>query len=101
MQEFSKHTVVSILRAQIRSLEDMVQQMEHSSLPELYDIERLPELLRQRRESLDIDLHEITGLAGVSENTYRQLEKEGSNPRLQTLKSVGNVLNFKLRIELL
>ncbi|MEQ5837162.1 helix-turn-helix transcriptional regulator [Marinobacter sp. NFXS9] len=96
----TKATIVAALKHQITSLQTLVDDLEHSTTPDLREIRHLPDLLQERREQLSLSPVETAELAGLSPNTYRALERADGNPRLETLESVGRVLNFKLWIEM-
>ncbi|WP_165857223.1 helix-turn-helix domain-containing protein [Marinobacter sp. JSM 1782161] len=96
----TKSTVITALKDQIASMQKLVDDLEHSTTPDLRQIGHLPELLRERREQLKLSPVETAELAGLSPNTYRTLERADGNPRLETLESVGQVLNFRLWIEM-
>lgn len=97
----TKAAVVSALKAQAKSLSDLAHRLEESSAIDLQEVSDLPQLLKQRRDQLNLGAPEVAELAGISPNTYRALEKPEANPRLETLERVGEVMNFKVWIELL
>ena len=97
----TRATVIKALYDQIASLEALAKSLEESTVPDLREVRDLPELLQQRRAQLDLGATEVSELGDVSPNTYRALERPNSNPRLETLESVGKVLNFKIWIEML
>lgn len=96
----TKSALLSSIRAQIQSLNSLALSLEGSSAIDLQELHDLPKLLQERRNQLNMGAPEIAELAGISANTYRALEKPNANPRLETLERVGQVMNFKVWIEL-
>lgn len=96
----TKSSVINALHNQINSLQKLVNDLEHATTPDLREIRYLPNLLQERRNQLELGSVEVAELAGLSPNTYRALERGAGNPRLDTLESIGEVLNFKIWIEM-
>lgn len=96
----TKESVINALHNQITALQKLVNDLEHSTTPDLREIHQLPALLQERRDQLNLGAVEVAELAGLSPNTYRALERGEGNPRLDTLESIGDVLNIKIWIEM-
>lgn len=96
----TKKGLLDAVHEEIRHLQSLADRIEASEEPDLRPLDNLPELLRQRRQDLNLSAQDTSELAGLSPNTYRAMEKGDGNPTISTLKNVGAVLNFNVWIEL-
>lgn len=96
----TKQGILKAVNDQIEHLQTLAQTIEASESPDLRELEELPALLAERRESLNMTPPEIAELSGLSPTTYRSIERGSGNPRIQTLQTVCNVLNVKIWVDL-
>lgn len=59
----------------------------------------LGKVIRERRKSLKITQPALAGLAGVSVNTLYKLERGQSNPTIEVLVKIADVLGMELKLE--
>jgi y4mF family transcriptional regulator len=55
--------------------------------------------LRERRKSLGITQPQLANLAGISVNTLYKLERGQSNPTLEVLVKIAEVLGMEFKLE--
>jgi transcriptional regulator with XRE-family HTH domain len=60
------------------------------------DMERLPETLKQLRESRGLTQARLAGLIAVSPRVYNRWETGAAAPRLDTLVKIADILNVTL-----
>lgn len=63
-------------------------------------VKSLGSTIKDRRSSLGITQQQVADLAGVSVNTLYQLERGQSNPTVEVLLKVADVLGMELKLEL-
>ena len=89
------------IRSLIPALESIAERVEASDERQLVELERLHEILVQRRKALGIHTQiEAAALAGIGEVTYRKAERANGNPTLATLKAIAEGMNIKLWVEI-
>jgi transcriptional regulator with XRE-family HTH domain len=59
----------------------------------------LGKIIKERRLQLGTTQQQIADLAGISVNTLYQLERGQSNPTVEVLVKVGEVLGMELKFE--
>jgi transcriptional regulator with XRE-family HTH domain len=59
----------------------------------------LGKVIRERRKSLGITQPHLAQLAGVNVNTLYKLEKGISNPTIEVLEKIAEVLGMEVRLE--
>ncbi|SNC68103.1 DNA-binding transcriptional regulator, XRE-family HTH domain [Marinobacter sp. es.048] len=96
----TKASLVAAVNEEIERLQTLANTIEASTEPDLRPLADLADVLKARREDLDLTPNDVSELGGLSPNTYRAMEGGTGNPTIQTLKTVGQVLNFKVWIEL-
>jgi|TARA_R110001592_G_scaffold354313_1_gene653870 DNA-binding XRE family transcriptional regulator len=96
----TKASLVAAVNEEIERLKALANTIEASTEPDLRPLTDLAGVLKARREYLDLTPHDVSELGGLSPNTYRAMEGGTGNPTIQTLQTVGQVLNFKVWIEL-
>ena len=95
----AKQPIVDSIRQRIESLGELAREIEESEIPDLAELGELPRIIRQRREALGLSCNEAAELTGVSATTWRALENDSGNPRLNTLLEAARTLNLKLWVE--
>ncbi len=58
------------------------------------------EVLRKRREFLNISQIELAEIAGISRRSLQEIEAGKSNPGINQLKKILDVLGFEIKIEI-
>lgn len=96
----SKASLVEAINEEIDRLKALANTIEASDEPDLRPLSDLSDVLKTRREDLDLSPQDVSELGGLSPNTYRAMEGGTGNPTIQTLQTVGQVLNFSVWIEL-
>jgi|GEM_PF-1614767 DNA-binding XRE family transcriptional regulator len=97
----TKQGLLKAVNQEIQQLRVLAASIEASDEPDLHPITELASVLEKRRQNLGLKPHEVAELCGLSANTYRAMELDKGNPTINTLKSVGQVLNYKIWIELI
>lgn len=59
----------------------------------------LVSVLKQRREVLGVTQEQLAELSGVGLRTLKALESKKSNPTLETLTKLADVLGMELKLE--
>jgi len=59
----------------------------------------LGELIQQRRKALKITQPHLAELAGISVNSLYKIERGESNPTLDLIKKITEVLGLEIKIE--
>ncbi|MCB0493037.1 MAG: helix-turn-helix transcriptional regulator [Cyclobacteriaceae bacterium] len=59
----------------------------------------LGKTIRERRKSLDITQLQLAELAEISVNTLYKLERGQSNPTIEVLVKIAEVLGMELKLE--
>ena len=62
-------------------------------------LEELVQTLKKRREVLDVTQEQLAALSDVGLRTLKSLESMKSNPTLETLTKLAEVLGMELRLE--
>lgn len=57
-------------------------------------------LIKERRQSLNINQFELSELAGIGINTLVAIERGQGNPKLETLLAVVDTLGLQININL-
>lgn len=57
--------------------------------------------IKERRKFLKITQENLADIAGISERTLRDIEKGITNPELESLMSICEVLGLKLTIDVI
>lgn len=96
----TKQGLLNAVNNQIRELQALANSIEISEEPDLRPLSELADVLKTRRKQLNLSRNEVSELCGIAPNTYRALEMGEGNPTVQTLKSVSEVLNFRVWVEL-
>lgn len=60
----------------------------------------LGKVIKERRQGLKITQSQVAELAGISVNTLYQLERGRSNPTIEILAKVADVLGMELKLEI-
>ncbi len=63
--------------------------------------EQLGETIRKRRKELKITQPHLAELAGISTNTLYKLERGQSNPSLEVLNKLSEVLGLEIKLEVI
>ena len=61
-------------------------------------LEKLVIALKKRREALGVTQEQLSELSGVGLRTLKALESKKSNPTLDTLSKLANVLGMELEL---
>ena len=61
-------------------------------------VERLGQVIKSRRKELGITQPHLAELAGISTNTLYKLETGQSNPSLDVLNKIAEVLGFEISL---
>ena len=61
-------------------------------------VERLGQIVKSRRKELGITQPHLAELAGISTNTLYKLETGQSNPSLDVLNKIAEVLGFEISL---
>ena len=61
-------------------------------------LEEMVNTLKQRREVLDVTQEQLAELSGVGLRTLKALESKKSNPTLDTLTKLAEVLGMELNL---
>jgi DNA-binding XRE family transcriptional regulator len=96
----TKRGILEALNEEISRLQGLVDKIQASEDPDFRPIDELSTLLVARRESLNMSPAEVAELCGLSPTTYRSIERGSGNPRINTLRTVCDVLNVKLWVDL-
>ena len=96
----TRRGILEALNVQISHLQGLADKIQASDDPDFRPIEELSTLLVARRESLNMSPAEVAELCGLSPTTYRSIERGSGNPRINTLRTVCDVLNVKLWVDL-
>lgn len=59
----------------------------------MFDMKRIGERIKKKRESIGLHLHEVAERVGVSSSALSQIEKAKSFPSIMTLKSIADCLH--------
>lgn len=59
----------------------------------------LGKTIKERRKTLDITQLQLAELAGISVNTLYKLERGQSNPTIEVLVKIAEVLGMELKLE--
>lgn len=62
-------------------------------------IKTLGKVIKERRLALGTTQQQVSALAGISVNTLYQLERGQSNPTVEVMVKVAEVLGMELRLE--
>tara|TARA_Y100001949_G_C15685015_1_gene199886 strand:- start:218 stop:430 length:213 start_codon:yes stop_codon:yes gene_type:complete len=62
-------------------------------------LEQLVITLKQRREELGVTQEQLADLSGVGLRTLKALESKKSNPTLETLTKLADVLGMEFKLE--
>ncbi len=62
-------------------------------------VDSISQSIKLRRKALEITQPHLAELAGVSVNTLYKIEKGQSNPSLEVLIKLGDVLGMELKFE--
>jgi y4mF family transcriptional regulator len=62
-------------------------------------VKMLGELIQQRRKALKITQPHLAELAGISVNSLYKIERGESNPTLDLIKKITEVLGLEIKIE--
>lgn len=65
------------------------------------DVKEIGLTIKERRKFLKITQENLADIAGVSERTLRDIEKGITNPELESLMSICEVLGLKLNVEVI
>ncbi len=57
-------------------------------------------VLKQRRKELGINQSDLAEIAGISINTLYKIERGQTNPTLEVLEKILDVLGLELKLEL-
>lgn len=63
------------------------------------ELRKLGEIIRQRRELLNIRQEDLSELSGVNSRTIHLIEKGGGNPSIKTLAKIADVLGLEIMID--
>ena len=61
-------------------------------------MKELGQSIKERRRTLRINQHTLADLAGISVNTLYKLERGESNPTVDVLQRVADVLGLELKL---
>lgn len=64
------------------------------------DLNEIGQIIKERRRSLKVDQSTLADLAGISINTLVTLERGTSNPRLNTILKISDVLGLQISMSL-
>jgi len=62
--------------------------------------EQFADTIKKRREVLGVTQEKLAELSGVGLRTLKALETKKSNPTLETLVKLSNVLGMELKLEI-
>lgn len=64
------------------------------------DYQKISEIIKVRRKSLNITQPTLAALAGVGLNTLVAIERGNGNPKLQTILTILDTLGLKIDVTL-
>lgn len=64
------------------------------------DYQKISEIIKDRRKSLNITQSTLAALAGVGLNTLVAIERGNGNPKLQTILTILDTLGLKIDVTL-
>jgi transcriptional regulator with XRE-family HTH domain len=56
--------------------------------------------IKERRKALRVTQSQLANQAGISINTLYKIEREQSNPTLDTLTKIGNILGLEVCLQI-
>lgn len=62
-------------------------------------LQELIEMIKARRDMLNVTQEQLADLSGVGLRTLKQFESGKGNPTLETLQKIGDVLGLKLTFQ--
>lgn len=66
----------------------------------MMDYQKIGEIIKDRRKSLNITQPTLAALAGVGLNTLVAVERGNGNPKLQTILTILDTLGLKIDVVL-
>lgn len=63
-------------------------------------MERLGNIIKERRKALSITQRELAALAGIGINTLTKIERGEANPSLKNVLSILNTLGLEMDIKI-
>lgn len=63
-------------------------------------MERLGNIIKERRKALSITQRELAALAGIGINTLTKIERGEANPSLKVVLSILNTLGLEMDIKI-
>lgn len=64
------------------------------------DLNEIGQIIKERRRYLKVDQSTLAELAGISINTLVSLERGTSNPRLDTILKIADILGLQISMSL-
>lgn len=64
------------------------------------DLNEIGQIIKERRRYLKVDQSTLAELAGISINTLVTLERGTSNPRLDTILKIADILGLQISMSL-
>lgn len=64
------------------------------------DLNEIGQIIKERRRYLKVDQSTLADLAGISINTLVTLERGTSNPRLDTILKIADILGLQISMSL-
>lgn len=64
------------------------------------DLNEIGQIIKKRRRYLKVDQSTLAELAGISINTLVTLERGTSNPRLDTILKIADILGLQISMSL-
>lgn len=62
-------------------------------------IKMIGKSIKERRKTLRVTQHELAKLANISVNTLYKIEREQTNPTLETLTKIADVLGMEVTLQ--
>lgn len=64
------------------------------------ELKEMGELIKKKRESLDLRQEDLAELSNVANKTLHLIEQGSGNPSFETLKKVADVLGLELELKI-
>jgi len=88
------------LKQQLENREKILKEKLNKSLMQFGNESNIGELIKRRRRNLKITQRQLSEISGVGLQTINSIELDKSNPTLNTLMDIFNILGFELFVNL-
>ncbi len=63
------------------------------------ELVQIGEVIKERRKSLRINQINLAEMAGISKNTLYKIERGQTNPTIEVLKKIADILGLEIKLE--